>query len=73
MNPSPVLPSFGVIPHLFPLRSGVLATLLLPTDLTSQEARRLSDFIAALAMPSTADAFAPAPDHSSNGATVMVT
>lgn len=50
---SPVLPSFGVIPHLFPLRDGVLATLLLPADLTVPEARRLTAFIDSLALSDT--------------------
>ena len=55
LNSSPVLPSFGVIPHLFPLREGILATLLLPADLTVMEARRLTAFIESLALPEDAD------------------
>ena len=47
---SPALPSFGVIPHLFPLRDGMLATLLLPADLTVREAKRLTAFIESLAL-----------------------
>lgn len=58
VNSSPVLPSFGVIPHLFPLRDGILATLLLPADLTVLEARRLSMFIDSLARP---DGLVPLP------------
>lgn len=50
VNSSPVLPSFGVIPHLFPLRDGILATLLLPADLTVREAQRLTAFIESLAL-----------------------
>lgn len=46
---SPALNS-AVIPHLFPLRDGMLATLLLPADLTVREAKRLTAFIESLAL-----------------------
>ncbi len=67
MNPSPALPSFGVIPHLFPLRDGVLATLMLPVDLTSQEAKRLSAFIESLAVPDARHGLASVGDGNPNG------
>ena len=55
VDSSPVPPSFGVIPHLFPLRDGILATLLLPADLTVLEARRLTAFIESLALSDDPD------------------
>lgn len=61
---SPALASMGVIPHLFPLRSGLLATLLLPSDLTRQEARRLTAFLESLAVP---DGPAASGEESPNG------
>lgn len=67
VNSSPVLPSFGVIPHLFPLRNGVLATLLLPADLTIIEARRLTAFIESLALSDDADGSDTAGDPGTNG------
>ncbi|MDQ4068887.1 MAG: hypothetical protein M3203_05360 [Actinomycetota bacterium] len=67
MSPSPVLPSLGVIPHLFPLRNGVLATLLLPADLNSEEASRLSGFIQALAMPDISGTSIGGTDANPNG------
>jgi hypothetical protein len=39
------------IEHRYPLREGRIATLRLPTNLTKEEADRLSNFIAALAQP----------------------
>lgn len=64
---SPALLSFGVIPHLFPLRDGMLATLLLPADLTVREAKRLTAFIESLVLsdgPNVSDVRAY---HDANG------
>jgi hypothetical protein len=63
VNSSPALPNFGVIPHLFPLREGILATLLLPADLTAGEARRLTAFIESLALPDVPVAGEPGEEH----------
>ena len=59
----------GVIPHLFPLREGVLATLLLPADLTEREARRLTAFVESLAVPEPSETPGrPAPHHANGSA-----
>jgi hypothetical protein len=71
VNSSPVLPSFGVIPHLFPLRDGVLATLLLPADLTMREARRLTAFIESLALSDSPAHSAGAAYPATNGSVTM--
>lgn len=51
MTSSSAVPSFAIIPHFFPVRHGLLATLTLPADLTALEARRLTVFIESLALP----------------------
>ncbi len=53
MSRTPSLPTPTILPHLFPVREGVLATLCLPSDLTDEEAGRLVRYIEALAIPGT--------------------
>ena len=64
MKAPPASAAVGLVPHLFPLRTGLFATLVLPTDLTEHEAARLTTFIHALAVAESAEA---APDSSGNG------
>ncbi len=45
----------GLINYPFPIRSGIRARLMLPDDLTTAEAERVSAFIRALAIESPAD------------------
>ncbi len=51
MSRTPSLPTSVILPHLFPVREGVLATLCLPSDLTPDEAGRLTRHIESLAIP----------------------
>ena len=71
VNSSPVVPSIGVIPHLFPLRDGMLATLLLPADLTLREARRLTAFIESLALSDGPELSNGDADRKTNGSAAM--
>jgi hypothetical protein len=41
-------PAFGGIEYPFPLRPGIMAKLILPADLTGEDVRRLSGFMAML-------------------------
>ncbi len=52
---SDILTSTYMIRHLFPLRSEVLAGLILPNDLTTEEAERLAVFLVTLALEVTDD------------------
>ena len=54
------LPGPTFIPHTFPLRAQVRATLNLPEDLTGHEAKRLANFIESLAVDEEQPALPPA-------------
>ena len=71
MESSTVVPSFGLIPHLFPVRDGVLATLVLPADLTVAEARRLTAFVESLALPDAPSRPVVAPEPDATGSAAM--
>lgn len=43
------VPENGMIPHVFPLRPGLRAHLVLPVDLTREDAERIAGFVASLA------------------------
>jgi hypothetical protein len=46
-------PTAGLISYPYPLRTGLLVTLMLPADLTKREATRLNGFIESLAIEET--------------------
>ena len=52
-DPSPV--ATGMLSYPFPLRNGVKASIILPEDLTVDEAERLGNFIRALGRPTKKD------------------
>lgn len=44
-----------MVNHVLPLRPGVRAVLVLPETLTAEDAKRVTEFVAALALPEEAD------------------